>query len=286
MSLRQTEADEKQRREFCARLFLEPARLVEASRMTTDAASLRTEPHAHGALLQLDLALHCGGSVTCEGQTSAVKPASAFAFYPGARHSHALKIISPETEVITLKLAVEASWPALKTGTFAKVCHAPLAAKMLAPPMRRLAWLSVSGRGRALAALVTVAEVISLWPGANDGAQHPKDWVEAKGKLENLLELIDQSLSAPPDIREMAEVATLSPRQLSRQFAALMGCSPHAYVTARRLARAKEMLGSGRMTVSEVGEALGFANLQAFSRWFQRETRVNPSAFRKDPGPL
>jgi AraC-like DNA-binding protein len=274
--------DEEARRDLCVRLFLDPAHFIMAS-LVQDAASLRTEPHRHENVMQFDLALQCAGSVTCDGTTTAVKSSTAIAFYPNARHSHALKIVSPRSEVITLKLAVDPSWPAIKSENLAKVTHLPANASLLARSMRRLAWLSASGRTRSLAALTALAETVSLWPAPNEDARSNLDWVESTGSLETLLELIDQSLSSPPDIREMADVASLSVRQLSRKFAALMGCSPHAYVTSRRVARAKELLGSGRMNVTEVAETLGFDTLQAFSRWFSRETKLNPSEFREHP---
>jgi AraC-like DNA-binding protein len=65
-----------------------------------------------------------------------------------------------------------------------------------------------------------------------------------------------------------------------------MGCTPHDYVTGQRVARAKEMLASGEMNVTEVADALGFPSIHGFSRWFLRETKVNPSEFRDRPSAL
>ena len=274
-----------QRRDLCARMFLEPQRFDAAARLV-DAALLRTQPHIHEDVLQLDLALSCGGSVQCDGLTVPVKAISAFAFYPNATHAHDLKITSYESEVLTLKLSADPNWPAMRFETFAKISHAPANAAVMIRAFRRLAWLSVTSRNHSLASLATLAELISLWPGSDAKAQPPSGSFEPSTRLDPVLKLIDRSLTAPPNVRAMARAAALSPRQLMRHFAAMMGCTPHEYVTRQRLARAKEMLASGQMNVTEVAEALGFANIHGFSRWFFRETKVNPSEFRIQPSTL
>jgi AraC family transcriptional regulator len=70
---------------------------------------------------------------------------------------------------------------------------------------------------------------------------------------------------------------------LARRFRAACGCTPYAFVTAKRLARAKELLLQGRLNVSEVAEALGFPNIHTFSRWFRREAGIPPRVFRQRP---
>jgi len=280
-----TSDDEKYRLDFCARLFKDPSRFISGWRIL-DAAPLRSFAHTHTDLIQFDLVHECTGTVDQEGETVAVKPVTVFAFYPHGQHGHALKKANSESEVLTLKLIVDLKWPAIAKQTFAKVCHSPLNEKRLIRSMRRLAWLSATERNQSLAALTTLAEVIALWPSAAGETDNRNDWMEAKGSLDNVLKLIDQSLTAPPDIQEMAEVAALSPRQFSRQFVAIMERTPHYYVTERRLARAKEMLASGQMNVTEVSETLGFPTIHGFSRWFLRATNVNPSDFRNHPTSL
>jgi AraC-like DNA-binding protein len=277
--------DEKRRLDFCARIFNEPSRFISGWRIL-DAGPLCSRLHSHTDLIQFDLVHECSGTVDLEGETIAVKPVTAFVFYPRRRHGHALKKANSESEVLTLKLVADINWPAIARQSFAKICHAPMNEKRLIRSMRRLAWLSATERNQSLAALTTLAEVIALWPGAGGEADNRNDWMEAKGSLDNVLKLIDQNLSAPPDIREMAEVAALSPRQFSRQFVAMMGRTPHDYVTERRLARAKEMLASGQMNVTEVSETLGFPTIHGFSRWFLRATKINPSEFRDHPTTL
>jgi AraC-like DNA-binding protein len=277
--------DEKYRLDFCAHLFTEPERFVSSWRLL-DAPPLKSFPHSHTDLIQFDLVHECAGTVDQEGNEIPVKSISAFVFYPHRQHGHKLRKKNSESEVLTLKLIVDAKWPAVAKQTFAKICHAPLNEARLTRSMRRLAWLSSTGRNHSLAALTTLAEVIALWPPASSESTNRNDWMEVRGSLDNVLKLIDQNLTAPPNIREMAEVAALSPRQFSRQFAAMMGCTPHTYVTERRLSRAKEMLASGQMNVTEVSETLGFPTIHGFSRWFFRATSINPSDFRDHPSSL
>ncbi|MBA3847504.1 MAG: helix-turn-helix transcriptional regulator, partial [Planctomycetes bacterium] len=87
----------------------------------------------------------------------------------------------------------------------------------------------------------------------------------------------------PPGLSELALHVGVSPRHLARRFAALTGVSPRAWADARRVARARELLTQGRLNVTAAAEALGFASIHAFSRWFHRRVGRSPSAFRERP---
>ena len=88
----------------------------------------------------------------------------------------------------------------------------------------------------------------------------------------------------PPSLEELAAAANISPRHFARRFTADFNCTPHEYITARRLDAARALLLRPGMPVARVAEELGFTSPSAFSRWFSRAADQTPRAFQKSPG--
>jgi AraC-like DNA-binding protein len=268
-------------RDFCARLMKEPERLDYAMRLL-DARPLKSKPHAHGDLIQFDLALGCGGSVETAVGRIKVRQATALVFYPDDKHSHDLVKLRPETEVLTMKIRVTKSWPAVARQIFPRVVLNVQCEKLLAQPFRRLAWLSARRQRHSAVAMAVLAEILALWRALTDKSGiASEDWRLPEPGMQDVLKLIDQNLNAPPSVEEMAEVAKLSLRQFRRRFQSALGCSPHAYLSTRRLSYARELLNGNALNITQVARELGFSSVHGFSRWFRREADVNASSFRR-----
>ena len=84
-----------------------------------------------------------------------------------------------------------------------------------------------------------------------------------------------------PTAAFVAEQLHLSPRYLSRLLSALTGLTTQQHIHAKLVEKAKELLATTPLTVGEVAYALGFAQLQSFSKLFKAETNVSPLAFRQ-----
>ena len=65
-----------------------------------------------------------------------------------------------------------------------------------------------------------------------------------------------------------------------REFKLQTGFSPHAYIIAFRLNRAKSLLRNSEMTIREICEETGFSSLAYFSAAFQRHEGVSPREWR------
>ena len=76
-------------------------------------------------------------------------------------------------------------------------------------------------------------------------------------------------------------VAYLSPYHFARQVKASTGRSPHQYVIARRVDRAKQPLQQDRnLSLAEVAASAGFSDQSQFSHHFKRLVGVTPGPLR------
>jgi AraC family transcriptional regulator len=97
------------------------------------------------------------------------------------------------------------------------------------------------------------------------------------------LRLIDERLAAEgaaPTLGELADVCSLSVRQLTRGFRVSRGCSIGHYVEQRRMEAAKRLLMAGE-SVKTIAFGMGFASPSSFTFAFRRATGISPSQFRQ-----
>jgi AraC family transcriptional regulator len=85
----------------------------------------------------------------------------------------------------------------------------------------------------------------------------------------------------PPTVGELAGLCGISARHLHRQFLALTGKTVSAYIDARRIERAKELLASREASIKHVASACGFTHGASFSRAFRRATGLTPQGYRQ-----
>lgn len=84
-----------------------------------------------------------------------------------------------------------------------------------------------------------------------------------------------------PTAAFVAEQLHVSPRYLSRLLSSLTGLNTRQHIQAKVVEKAKELLSTTSMNVGEVAYALGFAQLQSFSKLFKAKTNVSPLKFRQ-----
>lgn len=88
----------------------------------------------------------------------------------------------------------------------------------------------------------------------------------------------------PLTVETMAEHAGLSARHFARLFHAEVGVTPAAWVEMTRVASARGLLQSGRLTPKQVAAQCGFGNVDTFRRAFTRHVGVSPAEYRRFNG--
>jgi AraC family transcriptional regulator len=86
------------------------------------------------------------------------------------------------------------------------------------------------------------------------------------------------------DNQAMAELANFSPSYFIRAFRDVFDQTPHAYLVARRLDRARNMLSTTPLGISEIAHASGFENRSAFARIFRKRFGTTAGAIRRSIG--
>ena len=100
-------------------------------------------------------------------------------------------------------------------------------------------------------------------------------------RMRQLIEFIEANLDQPLTLDAMAAQVGISPLYLARAFKAAIGQSPHQYVLARRIERAKELLRNTGIPIIDVALSVGFSSQSHLSHWMIRQTGVSPGVYRR-----
>ena len=95
------------------------------------------------------------------------------------------------------------------------------------------------------------------------------DRPQARPRLGNVRERIDEESCEPLRLSDLAACAGLSPSRLLRAFQAAYGLTPHRYQQSRRIAKAKRMILAGA-ALADVAAACGYSDQSHLNRWFLR----------------
>lgn len=113
------------------------------------------------------------------------------------------------------------------------------------------------------------------------GTVHRVSSVERVSYLRSARDLMDLRYAEPLDLDQLAAQAGFSKFHFARAFKEAYGETPAHYLTRRRMERAKDLLRSANLTVTEVCMLVGFSSLGSFSTRFSALVGMSPSAFQR-----
>ncbi|HEX2583825.1 MAG TPA: transcriptional regulator FtrA [Steroidobacteraceae bacterium] len=130
----------------------------------------------------------------------------------------------------------------------------------------------------------TVAQRLVI-PPHRDGGQaqfipRPVASDEHRG-FAKLLDWVRNNVAKPHTVASLARKAATSNRTLQRKFKETTGLSPIDWLIRERVAVAKELLESSKLSLTRVAEKSGFASAETFRRHFRLQTRLSPSMYRR-----
>ena len=100
--------------------------------------------------------------------------------------------------------------------------------------------------------------------------------------MTELKNYVRQHLGEPITIEDLARHVHYSRTYITVQFKAATGMSIMDYVEQQRIRRAKELLGQGNRTITQISEDLGYSSLQYFSRRFHKAVGCAPSQYAEN----
>jgi AraC family transcriptional activator of pobA len=120
---------------------------------------------------------------------------------------------------------------------------------------------------------------------------YQRQFITRKAVNSSILKQLDQLLSdhfndngtmhnGLPVVADLADKLKVSQRYLSDMTRSLTGQSTQQLIHEKLIKKAKEMLLSSNLSVSEIAYELGFEHSQSFNKLFKDKTNITPSEFR------
>ncbi|MEU5741405.1 MULTISPECIES: helix-turn-helix domain-containing protein [Streptomyces] len=99
--------------------------------------------------------------------------------------------------------------------------------------------------------------------------------------LAPLLAWVQERLSEPLTVTDLAARAAVSPATLHRRFRAQLGTTPLAWLTAERVTLARRLIERGEERLDAVAARSGLGTAANLRARLRRETGLSPSAYRR-----
>jgi AraC family transcriptional regulator len=96
-----------------------------------------------------------------------------------------------------------------------------------------------------------------------------------------IVEFIAASLDVHLDLKVMADALGMTPCLFARQFRRSFGTPPYAFVKARRLEKARQLLATTTLPIKVVALDCGFCDQAHLTRMFAAEFGSTPAVFRE-----
>ncbi|OTP67412.1 Transcriptional regulator, AraC family [Caballeronia sordidicola] len=100
-------------------------------------------------------------------------------------------------------------------------------------------------------------------------------------RLRRTFEYMEENLSEPITLNDIAEHAGLSRMHFAAQFKRATGLSPHSFLTVKRLEMANAMLLDEEIPIVQIALSVGFHSQAHFTSVFRKSTGTTPAQWRK-----
>lgn len=104
----------------------------------------------------------------------------------------------------------------------------------------------------------------------------------AREPIREAIQFIDQHLKDELSLKDVAEYVHLNPSYFSVLFKEQVNLTFSEYITRRRMQRAKELLITTNLTISEVAEESGYKTTKYFIKLFKEMEGTTPNVYRKN----
>jgi len=114
----------------------------------------------------------------------------------------------------------------------------------------------------------------------------PKLTSEMPSGIFHVISHIDDNLTSPLSLEELADKAHLSKFHFCRTFKKYTDLTPKKFISLRRVERAKILLErNGGMNISMIAYEVGFCDVNSFIKTFRKITGTTPYSYKKSLKP-
>lgn len=118
-----------------------------------------------------------------------------------------------------------------------------------------------------------------------EAAPQSAAWKGTQATVSRALHLIEQGALDDGSVKHLADRLGIGERHLSRLFTRHVGASPIQTARTVRLQRAKRLLDTCELKMSEVAFQAGFGSVRQFNASFLEKYRCSPSQYHRTHGP-
>ena len=251
---------------------------VGVMQLTLERGLSRAVPHLYSSVLQLE-----GQSVSSvRGVHWSTRPGTLGVKVPGEVYAYARRersrcqvLVFDDELVDEARAALDRPLTEPRAGSFDGL-RDPRVEPLMA---LHQAILDEASGGAALEQALSdaLATLVTLTGTASTGSERPSSW---SGAVARARALLDERITEPVTLDELAAHARLDKFRLCRAFREQVGLPPHAYVTHRRVSVAQELLARG-VPQAEVAMRVGLYDQSQLHRHFKRILGVTPGAWAR-----
>lgn len=106
------------------------------------------------------------------------------------------------------------------------------------------------------------------------------DFITERFEIERVIEYIHQNYGQKLSVNKLARTVNMSESNLTRTFKKETGMAPMEYLIRVRLDKARKLLRSGTMNITEVALQCGFNSISHFSSCFTKHLDMTPSEYQ------
>lgn len=110
------------------------------------------------------------------------------------------------------------------------------------------------------------------WPGGS--------YQQDRKAHSRVLKYIDDAITGPLNLNEIAQVAGMPVLRFLRSFSSAVGSTPHAYITERRMQRARALLSATDNPIADIAANCGFAHQSHLGVVLKDRLGLSPRQYR------
>lgn len=104
---------------------------------------------------------------------------------------------------------------------------------------------------------------------------------EKRTLIRDCIRFVEEHYAEQIRLENLAERAYLSPEYFSKVFKRLTSQTPIEFITSLRLDKAKQLLSTSSLPVTEIAQRTGFHDANYFSRQFRKAEGMSPATWRR-----